>query len=52
MSRRIQVGTGEGLMPGQHKLAFVDGRSIALFNIDGTLHAFYNSCPHHGISLL
>jgi len=37
------VGTVDELAPGQRKLAFVDGRSIVLFNIDGTIHAIDNA---------
>lgn len=51
MSRLIPVSTTEELASGQRKLAFVDGRSIVLFNIDGTIHAIDNSCPHGGASL-
>lgn len=51
MSRCIQTGPIDGLEPGQRKLVFVDGRSIALFNIGGTLSAIDNSCPHNGASL-
>ena len=29
----------------------VDGREIAIANIDGTLHAFDDSCTHAGASL-
>ena len=51
MSRCIQAGSIDELVPGQRKLVFVDGRSIALFNIDGTFSAIDNSCPHNGASL-
>jgi 3-phenylpropionate/trans-cinnamate dioxygenase ferredoxin subunit len=51
MSRRIPVGTIDEFLPGQRKLIFIDGRSIVIFNIDGTLHAIDNSCPHDGRSL-
>jgi 3-phenylpropionate/trans-cinnamate dioxygenase ferredoxin subunit len=51
MSRQIPVGTVDELAPGQRKLAFVDGRSIVLFNIGGTIRAIDNSCPHNGASL-
>jgi 3-phenylpropionate/trans-cinnamate dioxygenase ferredoxin component len=37
--------------PGARRLRFVDGRSVVLFNVDGTLHAIDNSCPHNGASL-
>jgi len=45
------VGAVDELAPGQRKLAFVDGRSIVLFNIDGTIYAIDNACPHNGASL-
>jgi 3-phenylpropionate/trans-cinnamate dioxygenase ferredoxin subunit len=51
MSREIPVGAVDELAPGQRKLTFVDGRSIVLFNLDGTIHAIDNSCPHNGASL-
>jgi 3-phenylpropionate/trans-cinnamate dioxygenase ferredoxin subunit len=50
-SRRIAVGSIDELAPGRRKLAFIDGRSICLFNVDGKLHALDNSCPHNGASL-
>ncbi|CAB3651996.1 Rieske (2Fe-2S) protein [Paraburkholderia rhynchosiae] len=51
MSRRIVVGVAGELAPGQRKLAFIDGHSIVLFNIEGTLHAIDNTCPHNGAAL-
>ena len=51
MSRQIMVGTVDELPPGRRKLTFIDGRSIVLFNIDGTLCAIDNACPHNGASL-
>lgn len=50
-SRQIPVGMSDELAPGQRKLAFIDGRSMVLFNIEGTIHAIDNSCPHNGASL-
>jgi 3-phenylpropionate/trans-cinnamate dioxygenase ferredoxin subunit len=51
MSRQVSVGSANELLPGGRKLAFVDGRSVVLFNIEGTVHAIDNSCPHNGASL-
>ena len=51
MSRRIPVGTIDEFLPGQRTCVFIDGRSIVLFNIEGTLHVIDNSCPHNGGSL-
>ncbi|MDR3098051.1 MAG: Rieske 2Fe-2S domain-containing protein [Paraburkholderia sp.] len=39
------------MAPGQRKLAFIDGRSVVVFNVEGRLHAIENSCPHNGASL-
>jgi len=51
MSVGIPVGPVGELAHGERKLAFVDGRSIVLFNIAGTIHAIDNACPHNGASL-
>jgi 3-phenylpropionate/trans-cinnamate dioxygenase ferredoxin subunit len=51
MSRQIVVGAVAELAPGERKLTFVEGRGIVLFNIDGSIHAIENSCPHNGASL-
>ena len=34
--------------PGTGKLVTVDGKEIALFNVDGTFYALDNECPHRG----
>jgi 3-phenylpropionate/trans-cinnamate dioxygenase ferredoxin subunit len=51
MPRQVVVGVAGELAPGQRKLAFIDGRSIVLFNVEGTLHAIDNACPHNGAAL-
>jgi 3-phenylpropionate/trans-cinnamate dioxygenase ferredoxin subunit len=51
MSREVPVAGVDELAPGQRKLAFVDGRSIVVFNVAGSIHAIDNSCPHNGASL-
>jgi 3-phenylpropionate/trans-cinnamate dioxygenase ferredoxin component len=51
MSRQIPVGTIGELAPGERKLAFVEGRSIVLFNLAGTIHAIDNACPHNGAAM-
>jgi 3-phenylpropionate/trans-cinnamate dioxygenase ferredoxin subunit len=51
MQKQITVARLDELSPGQRKLVFVDGESVVLFNIDGTIHAIENSCPHSGASL-
>ena len=39
------------LPPGERKIVHVAGRSIGIFNVDGTLHAIKNRCPHQGAEL-
>jgi 3-phenylpropionate/trans-cinnamate dioxygenase ferredoxin component len=51
MLRQISVGSADKLAPGERRLVFVEGRSIVLFNLDGTLHAVDNACPHNGAAL-
>jgi len=51
MLRRVPVGSADQLAAGQRRLAFVDGRSVVLFNVEGKIHAIENSCPHNGASL-
>ena len=36
------------VVPGTAKLVAVDGKEIALFNVDGTFYALDNECPHRG----
>ena len=47
----IPVGAVDELAPGRRKLAFINGRGVVLFNIDGTIHAIDDSCPHQGASV-
>jgi 3-phenylpropionate/trans-cinnamate dioxygenase ferredoxin subunit len=51
MSHDVSVGSVDELPPGGRKLAFAGGRCIVLFNIEHTVHAIENSCPHNGASL-
>jgi len=39
------------LVPGQSTTVSVDGREIAVFNVDGEIFATDDSCPHAGSSL-
>lgn len=34
------------LQPGQRLLVEVDGRSVGLFNVNGSIRAVLNRCPH------
>ncbi len=46
MARLIKVGEVDDLKPGQGRLVQVDGRDIALFNVNGTYYAVDAICPH------
>ena len=34
--------------PGESKIVVVNDKSIAVFNVEGTFYAIYNTCPHEG----
>ena len=45
---RVRVaGVGE-LGPGENRVVEADGRSIAVFNVEGRYYAIDNVCPHRG----
>jgi 3-phenylpropionate/trans-cinnamate dioxygenase ferredoxin subunit len=48
MSDFVKVAGRNELPPGGKKLAEVDGRAIALFNVDGTYYAIDDVCTHDG----
>ena len=48
MSTFVKVATRSDLPPGGKKLAEIDGRAIAVFNVDGTFHAIDDVCTHDG----
>ena len=39
------------LPPGERRLIEVEGRSIGVFNVHGSLYALRNTCPHQGAQL-
>lgn len=43
-----KVAQLDDLTPGRSKKVTVNGRAIALFNVDGKFYAIHNSCPHEG----
>ncbi|MBV7414924.1 DsbA family protein [Aeromonas sp. sif2433] len=49
--RRIAVPAERVPAPGKRALIEAQGKSLALFNIDGQFHAIDDSCPHQGASL-
>jgi nitrite reductase/ring-hydroxylating ferredoxin subunit len=42
------VATVDEIPPGARKIVEVAGRSIGVFNVDGTFYALRNRCPHQG----
>ena len=48
MARLVKVAKVDELSPGRGKLVRVDGKDIALFNVNGTYHAMDAACPHEG----
>jgi 3-phenylpropionate/trans-cinnamate dioxygenase ferredoxin component len=48
MSSFVKVATQTELPPGSKKLVEIDGRAIAIFNIDGVLYAIDDICTHDG----
>jgi len=43
-------GAGE-IAPGTSRAARAGGKDLALFNVQGAIHALENSCPHQGAAL-
>lgn len=44
----VKIAMTRELPPGRTKVALVAGRMIALFNVQGTIYAIDNECPHQG----
>ena len=44
----VRVACADDVLPGGMRLVEVDGRELALVNLDGALYAFDNNCPHNG----
>jgi len=48
MAEFIKVASTEGIAPGSGIVAEVNGKSLAIFNVDGTFYAIDNTCLHKG----
>lgn len=48
MSDFVSVAKVDDVLPGQGKTVQIAGRSIALFNVDGTFYAVDDTCLHRG----
>ncbi len=43
-----KVARTEDIPPGQARIVKVNDKSFAVFNVEGTYYAIYNTCPHEG----
>ena len=48
MSEWVRICATSELLPGEYKVADVDGVQVAVFNIDGELYAVEDVCTHDG----
>ena len=48
MPKTVKVAQTSELLPGTGKVVEADGRSIALFNVEGAFHALDNTFTHRG----
>ena len=48
MPKKVKIAQTGDLALGTGKVVQADGRSIALFNVDGTFYAIDNTCTHRG----
>ena len=49
--RRHVVCRVEELPPGGRLLTRIDGRTVGVFNVEGSFYALHNRCPHKGGAL-
>ena len=45
---RLRVAAADELVTGEGRVVEVEGRELALFNVDGVYHCIENACPHRG----
>jgi len=48
MSERVTVAKTDEIPPGTGMVAEVNGKSLAVFNVDGGFHVIDNTCVHRG----
>ncbi len=48
MATFVKACSTADVPPGTGKTLTVDGKELALFNVEGTFHAIDNECPHRG----
>jgi nitrite reductase (NADH) small subunit len=45
---KVKVATKDAVPDGEGRVVEAGGRTLALFNVDGTYYALDNSCAHRG----
>ena len=48
MAGFVKIAKSDEIQPGQGKMVAVDGKKMALFNIDGAFYAIDDTCTHRG----
>jgi len=48
MAQFIKVASTADLAPGEARCVEVEGKKVALFNLDGSFYAIDDTCPHRG----
>jgi nitrite reductase/ring-hydroxylating ferredoxin subunit len=48
MSQGVKVATTADVPPGKIKKVVVNGKEVALYNVDGKFYATTTLCPHQG----
>ena len=48
MSRRVLIGQTADVPVGEGRVVEAEGRTLALFNVDGAFYAIDNDCAHRG----
>lgn len=46
MAEFVRVAAATDVKPGQGIVAEANGKTLAIFNVDGTIHAINNTCCH------
>ena len=48
MSRRVLIGQAADIPVGEGRVVEAEGKTLALFNVDGAFYALDNDCVHRG----
>jgi len=48
MAERVRVASLAEVPPGTGRQVQVSGRAVAIYNVDGTMHAIDGTCTHRG----